>query len=59
MFKDALVDHIRDLCKLSTDRTWATGGRVGPDHVIEAVGGNRYGDVLIRHRQARDRTPPA
>ena len=48
MFDDALVDHIRDLCKLSTDRTWATGGRIGPDHVIEAVGGDRYGDVLIR-----------
>jgi len=48
MFNDALVDHIRDLCKLSTDRTWATGGRIGPDHVIEAVGGNRYGDVLIQ-----------
>ena len=48
MFDDALVDHIRDLCKLSTDRTWATGGRVGPDHVIEAVGGDRYGDVLVR-----------
>lgn len=47
-FKDALVEHIRDLCRLSTDRTWATGGRVGPDHVIEAAGGDRYGDVLIR-----------
>ena len=48
MFDDALVNHIRDLCKLSTDRTWATGGRIGPDHVIEAVGGDRYGDVLVR-----------
>ena len=47
-FNDALVDHIRELCALSTDRTWATGGRVGPDHVIEAVGGDRYGDVLVR-----------
>lgn len=48
MFDDALVDHIRNLCKLSTDRTWVTGGRIGPDHVIEAVGGDRYGDVLIK-----------
>lgn len=47
-FDDALVTHIRDLCKLSTDRTWATGGRIGPDHVIEAVGGDRYGNVLIK-----------
>jgi S-(hydroxymethyl)glutathione dehydrogenase/alcohol dehydrogenase len=47
-FDDALVTHIRDMCKLSTDRTWATGGRIGPDHVIEAVGGDRYGDVLIK-----------
>ena len=47
-FEDALVEHIRDMCKLSTDRTWATGGRIGPDHVIEAVGGDRYGDVLIK-----------
>ncbi|MEQ1574492.1 MAG: alcohol dehydrogenase catalytic domain-containing protein [Vicinamibacterales bacterium] len=48
MFKDALVDHIRNLCKLRTDRTWATGGRIGPDHVIEAAGGDHYGDVLIK-----------
>ena len=48
MFDDALVTHIRDLCKLSTDRTWAAGGRIGPDHIIEAVGGDRYGDVLIK-----------
>ena len=39
--KDALVDHLRDMCKLKTDRLWAGGGRVGPDHVIEAVGGDR------------------
>jgi S-(hydroxymethyl)glutathione dehydrogenase/alcohol dehydrogenase len=39
--KDALVDHIREMCKMATDRLWAGGGRVGPDHVIEAVGGDR------------------
>jgi S-(hydroxymethyl)glutathione dehydrogenase / alcohol dehydrogenase len=39
--KDALVDHLRDMCKLKTDRLWAGGGRVGPDHIIEAVGGDR------------------
>jgi S-(hydroxymethyl)glutathione dehydrogenase/alcohol dehydrogenase len=40
-YDDTLVEHIRDMCKPSTDRTWAGGGRVGPDHVIEAVGGDR------------------
>jgi S-(hydroxymethyl)glutathione dehydrogenase/alcohol dehydrogenase len=29
------------MCKLKTDRLWAGGGRVGPDHVIEAVGGDK------------------
>lgn len=48
LYKDALVEHIRDLCKQSTSRTWATGGRIGPDHVIEAAGGDHYGDVLIK-----------
>ncbi|MEQ1575420.1 MAG: alcohol dehydrogenase catalytic domain-containing protein [Vicinamibacterales bacterium] len=44
MFKDALVDHLREMCKGKTDRSFAGGGRVGPDHVIEAVGGD-YGGV--------------
>ena len=26
---------------MNTDRIWAGAGRVGPDHVIEAVGGDR------------------
>jgi S-(hydroxymethyl)glutathione dehydrogenase/alcohol dehydrogenase len=47
-FDDALVNRIRDMCRLSTDRTWATGGRIGPDHVIEAVGGDRYGNVVVK-----------
>ena len=48
LFDDALVTHLRDMCKLSTDRVWASGGRIGPDHVIEAAGGDRYGNVMIR-----------
>ncbi|MEQ1574239.1 MAG: alcohol dehydrogenase catalytic domain-containing protein [Vicinamibacterales bacterium] len=47
-YKDALVDHIRDMCRQRTDRAYAGGGRIGPDHVIEAAGGDAYGDVLIR-----------
>jgi S-(hydroxymethyl)glutathione dehydrogenase / alcohol dehydrogenase len=40
-FNDTLVDHIRELCKQPTDRFWAGGGRNGPDHVIEAAGGDQ------------------
>ena len=40
-FDDTLVDHIRDLCRQPTDRFWAGGGRNGPDHVLEAAGGDQ------------------
>jgi S-(hydroxymethyl)glutathione dehydrogenase/alcohol dehydrogenase len=40
-YDDTLLDHIRELCKPATDRVWAGGGRVGPDHVIEAAGGDQ------------------
>jgi S-(hydroxymethyl)glutathione dehydrogenase/alcohol dehydrogenase len=40
-YRDALVDHLREMCKQKTDRLLVGGGRVGPDHVIEAVGGDR------------------
>jgi S-(hydroxymethyl)glutathione dehydrogenase/alcohol dehydrogenase len=47
-FKDALVDHLRELCAQRTTRTFAGGGRVGPDHVIEAAGGDSYGGVVTK-----------
>jgi S-(hydroxymethyl)glutathione dehydrogenase / alcohol dehydrogenase len=47
-FKDALVDHLRDMCKQRTTRPFAGGGRVGPDHVIEAAGGDAYGGVTTK-----------
>jgi S-(hydroxymethyl)glutathione dehydrogenase / alcohol dehydrogenase len=41
-FKDALVDHLREMTNYKyADRIWSGGGRNGPDHVIEAVGGDR------------------
>jgi S-(hydroxymethyl)glutathione dehydrogenase/alcohol dehydrogenase len=40
-FRDSLVEHLREMCKMKTDRRWAGGGRIGPDHIIEAVGGDR------------------
>jgi len=40
-FDDTLVAHIRDLCKQPTDRFFAGGGRNGPDHVLEAAGGDQ------------------
>jgi S-(hydroxymethyl)glutathione dehydrogenase / alcohol dehydrogenase len=40
-FRDSLVDHLREMTKKKTDRRFAGGGTVGPDHVIEAVGGDR------------------
>ena len=39
-----LVKHIQELCTskiAKTDRRWAGGGHIGPDHIIEAVGGDR------------------
>lgn len=41
---DKLVARLQDLCRskiAKTDRRWAGGGNVGPDHIIEAVGGDR------------------
>jgi S-(hydroxymethyl)glutathione dehydrogenase/alcohol dehydrogenase len=40
-FRDSLVEHLREMTKLKTDRLWAGGGRIGPDHIIEAVGGDK------------------
>ena len=40
-FRDSLVEHLREMCRMKTDRRWAGGGRIGPDHIIEAVGGDR------------------
>ena len=40
-FRDSLVEHIRNMTRQKTDRLWAGAGRNGPDHVIEAVGGDR------------------
>lgn len=39
---DNLVQKVQDLCTPTTDRRWAGGGNVGPDYVIEAVGGDTY-----------------
>ena len=41
-FRDALVEHIREMTRPRSDRVWSGGGRNGPDHVIEAVGGDRW-----------------
>jgi len=40
-FRDALVDHLREMTRTTTDRIWAGAGRVGPHHVIEAAGGDK------------------
>jgi len=40
-FRDALVEHLREMTKEKTDRLWAGAGRNGPHHVIEAVGGDK------------------
>jgi threonine dehydrogenase-like Zn-dependent dehydrogenase len=40
-FKDELVDYLREMTRPKTDRIWAGGGKNGPDHVIEAVGGDK------------------
>jgi S-(hydroxymethyl)glutathione dehydrogenase / alcohol dehydrogenase len=41
---DKLVERVRELCRVPTDRPLAGGGRrtSGADFVIEAVGGDRY-----------------
>ena len=39
---DDLVERIQDLCRAKTDRRVAGGGWVGPDLVVEAVGGDRF-----------------
>ena len=41
-FKDELVDYLREMTKPGTDRLWSGGGKNGPDHVIEAVGGDTW-----------------
>jgi len=41
LFKDALVEHLLEMTKMKYDRVWAGAGRNGPDHIIEAVGGDR------------------
>jgi S-(hydroxymethyl)glutathione dehydrogenase/alcohol dehydrogenase len=41
IYRDSLVEHLRDMCKQKTNRALAGGGRIGPDHIIEAVGGDR------------------
>ncbi len=41
-FKDELVDYLRDMTRPKVDRIWAGGGRNGPHHVIEAVGGDTW-----------------
>ena len=40
-FRDVLVEHLREMTKEKTDRLWSGGGRIGPHHVIEAVGGDK------------------
>lgn len=37
-----LVQKIQELCRPKSDRRWAGGGNIGPDFVIEAVGGDLY-----------------
>lgn len=39
-YEDSLVTHLRDMTKPHTSRFMAGGGRNGPHHVIEAVGGD-------------------
>ena len=41
-FRDALVEHLREMTRPRSDRPWSGGGRNGPDHIIEAVGGDRW-----------------
>jgi S-(hydroxymethyl)glutathione dehydrogenase/alcohol dehydrogenase len=39
--RDALVDHLREMTRKKTERRFAGGGTVGPDQILEAVGGDR------------------
>ena len=48
LYRDALVEHIREMLKSKTDRTLAGGGKIGPDHIVEAAGGDMYGGVVTR-----------
>jgi S-(hydroxymethyl)glutathione dehydrogenase/alcohol dehydrogenase len=41
-FRDALVEHLRQMTRSKSDRVWSAGGKDGPDHIIEAVGGDRW-----------------
>lgn len=40
-YEDDLITHLREMTSSPTDRSFAGGGRIGPNHVIEAVGGDR------------------
>ena len=40
-FRDSLVEHLRVMTRKKTERRFAGGGTAGPDHIIEAVGGDR------------------
>lgn len=41
-YRDALVEHLREMTRYRyADRIWSGGGRNGPDHVLEAVGGDK------------------
>jgi S-(hydroxymethyl)glutathione dehydrogenase / alcohol dehydrogenase len=53
-FKDALVEHLREMTRQKTDRVWSGGGRNGPDHILEAVGGDTW--KPRRHPQGPDPT---
>lgn len=39
---DGLVARVREICRSPTTRLFAGGGQVGPDFVIEAVGGDMF-----------------
>jgi S-(hydroxymethyl)glutathione dehydrogenase/alcohol dehydrogenase len=41
-FRDELVEHLRGMTRPRTDRIWAGGGRNGPHHILEAVGGDTW-----------------
>jgi len=53
-FRDELVTRLREMTRPRTDRIWAGGGRNGPHHVIEAVGGDTW--TPKRHPQGPDPT---
>jgi threonine dehydrogenase-like Zn-dependent dehydrogenase len=37
-----LIAHVRELCRGRTSRVFAGGGNIGPDFIVEAVGGDLY-----------------